>query len=223
MPVPSHVQTALNHFAVQVAVLFGLLTLLAIQVSTSGWLTSADRPVTDWLVSHRTPALTTVVRMVTDVGGPPEVAVVACAAAAWLVYRRRSPEPAAVLIGTVLLAGLASTLLKRAVARQRPPVALHLVTETNYSFPSGHATGTAALVAALAVVRLIPWLAAAGVTAVVALTRLYLGVHWLSDVIGGVLLGLAVALLCAGVAQLVSRRLVTQRAPRLASAHPRRS
>ena len=206
MPVPSHVQAALNHFAVRVAALLGLLTLLAIQVSTSGWLTSADEPVTSWLVEHRTPVLTTIARTVTNVGGPPEVAVLACVAAAWLVWRRRSPEPAAVLIGTVLFAGVASTLLKRAVARQRPPVALHLVTETNYSFPSGHATGTAALVAALVAVRMIPWLVAAGVTAVVALTRLYLGVHWFSDVLAGALLGTVAALLCAGLTQLISQR-----------------
>ena len=105
-------------------------------------------------------------------------------------------------------AGAISTATNAIVGAHRPPQNLHLVLETDPSFPSGHVTGTLALLGALAAVTghhvrsaakaALIAVAVAG-TAAVALTRAYLGVHWVTDILGGLFLG-ATATMIADVA-----------------------
>lgn len=98
-------------------------------------------------------------------------------------------------------ASLIDDLFKAAFARPRPAADLvHVIVFANgFSFPSGHAvffTWLAVLVAAALAPRIHPrtrpllWLAALAVVALVCLGRVYDGVHWPSDVLGGMLLGL---------------------------------
>ncbi|WP_415977499.1 phosphatase PAP2 family protein [Rhodococcus sp. 077-4] len=173
------------------------LTILAVSVHNDGWLTAVDGPVTGWFVGHRTPTLDSVAIAITNAGGPPETAAAGLLIAALLVWRTKRYAPALVLLGTVVAASIACTVLKYVVGRDRPPVALHLVAETDHSFPSGHVTGTASLLLMTALVlgaRTSPALrwamvaAAVAFTMLVAATRLYLGVHWLSDVAAGFVL-----------------------------------
>jgi membrane-associated phospholipid phosphatase len=100
---------------------------------------------------------------------------------------------------SVLLASAASTLLKDAFDRSRPPVAdpsfeAAVSVPTSPSFPSGHATTAFAAAAALALMvpslRRVAFLLAAAV----ALSRVYLGVHYVADVVAGAALGTAVGL-----------------------------
>ncbi|SQG63493.1 putative integral membrane protein [Corynebacterium renale] len=97
------------------------------------------------------------------------------------------------LVG-VAAASLSCTVLKRVFGRERPPEELALIIETNASFPSGHATAAGALVG-IALVTRRPWLIALAVVhaVVIGWTRLYVGVHWLSDVMAGWILGAVVA------------------------------
>jgi membrane-associated phospholipid phosphatase len=135
--------------------------------------------------------------VITDLGSPVATAAAALICAALLSWRARSRVPGIVVIGTVSAAALASTALKAVVDRPRPPLQWQLVLETDPSFPSGHVTGTAALLGITAVcvgmgrnrtVR--AWLAGGVVTGVlvIAASRLYLGVHWLTDVSAGAIL-----------------------------------
>lgn len=117
-------------------------------------------------------------------------------------WRCRSWRP--VVLAVVAGAGVPLVLFtaKALVGRNRPPLPLALVDADGYSFPSGHATGTAAItvISAWLLTRwLIPWwtgrvavwAVAIGWVFLIGFSRVYLGVHYLSDVLSGWLLGLA--------------------------------
>ena len=105
---------------------------------------------------------------------------------------------------------LSSTLLKILVARPRPPDGL--VHPVGSSFPSGHAAYAGATCVALVLLFTVPgpqrrwwWPLAALVVLGMAWSRTYLQVHWLSDVVGGSLLGVGLALTIFAGAQLLTR------------------
>ncbi|MGN6606057.1 MAG: phosphatase PAP2 family protein [Jatrophihabitans sp.] len=155
-----------------------------------------DRPIIATLAGHRAGALTSLMRAVTTVGAPGWVLTASTAVAVLLVLRRRVRD-AVVLVLAVWGADAAEQVVKAVVRRTRPPAGLRVphISARGLSFPSGHATiaaaglGMLAVVAAAAVAR--PVLRALvlglGVLAVAAVgvSRLYLGVHWPTDVLGG--------------------------------------
>ncbi|ART72532.1 hypothetical protein BTO20_31785 [Mycobacterium dioxanotrophicus] len=164
--------------------------------------TALDHAVFDWFVGHRQSWLTMVAIAITDIGSPGAIVALAFVAAAVIWWRTRATLTAAVVLATVGLPSVVSTATKLVVGSDRPPAATQLLAETDHSFPSGHVTGTVALLGILAVIvgqrwgrtpALLTGAALAGF--VVAATRLYLGVHWLTDVLGGAVLGSAAVLL----------------------------
>jgi membrane-associated phospholipid phosphatase len=192
------------------AVLAAIVLGLADGASESNGLASIDPPVWQWMIDHRTPALTTVTIVVTNVGSTVSMTIIAAATIVFLLVKRRFGD--AVLVAVVAAgAGLLVTVGKATVGRERPPAEFRLVTETNESFPSGHALASAAILGVVLVVLLpsIPGRAARiGVLVGVGLfwlsiglSRLYLGVHWATDVIGGWVTGLAWLALCLTVRQ----------------------
>lgn len=149
-----------------------------------------DRPVMMWLHGLSAPWITTVMEVVTELGGLVVVPVVAAVLAAtlwWRGSRRNAMLLAAAVIGATLL----NTVLKAVFRRARPDFWQHLVTESSYSFPSGHSMATMALAAALVVMAWhTRWRWAAVVfglvyVAAVGVSRMYLGVHYPSDVLAG--------------------------------------
>ncbi|WP_456844545.1 phosphatase PAP2 family protein [Cellulomonas sp. P5_C6] len=192
-----------------VAVFLGVLD--AVREKDDLW--NLDQPVLDWMVAHRSAGWTAVLATITFVSGPvvlPILVGVACLV--WGLVRREWWRPvllAAAMLGSSLL-GLA---VKGLVDRPRPPADTMLVpgAEHTASFPSGHTLGTATLLLVAgylvcsrnpSVWRIVAWGVAAVVgTALVALSRLYLGYHFLTDVVAAV--GLAVAVL--GVVSIVDR------------------
>ncbi len=181
-----------------VAVLWSLFVGLGFVAHRAAAGTALDHAVLVWMVGHRNPGLTSFAIAVTTVGSPVGVAVIAVVAAGLSWWRRGSPRPAILILTTLAGAGALSTLSKIIVGAHRPNLAVQLVVEIDPSFPSGHVTGTLALMGAVAVVighhsgRAVSGVAivlAGVVTAAVALTRVYLGVHWVTDIAGGLLLG----------------------------------
>jgi membrane-associated phospholipid phosphatase len=180
--------------------LFGV-TVLALQATRGGWLTGVDHSVMAWMVAHRNPGLDHVALAVSTALGPLELAVLTATGAVAVAVKYRSSLCGLTVLVTVGGAGTLCWMIKLLVARGRPPLPNQETLETDYSFPSGHVTGTAALAGILAVAfglaanRVVKGLlAAVAVLSVlaVALSRLYLGVHWLTDVTAGVLLATAV-------------------------------
>ncbi|MFI5431906.1 phosphatase PAP2 family protein [Rhodococcus baikonurensis] len=173
------------------------LVTLSIQVYRNGWLTSFDEPLTNWMVDHRSGTLDQIAVAVTDLGSPVATALLGITCGVLISWRARSVVPGLIVIGTVGGAAVACTVVKALVGRERPPTSIQVLLETGHSFPSGHVTGTAALfgIAVLVVsvdrtpaVKRLLMLLAVTVTVVVALTRLYLGAHWLTDVVAGAVL-----------------------------------
>jgi undecaprenyl-diphosphatase len=165
-----------------------------------------DAAVTNWFVDHRTPALTGFLRLVSFLGYPPQSLLIAALIVGLVWWRSQEVAPTVVLAGMALFASLLSSSTKLLVARERPPADIRLAYVRSYSFPSGHVTTTTVLAVGLLVVTAgaltgaVLWLArVVAVVAVVlmAVSRMYLGVHWFSDVVGGALLGAAVAMLGA--------------------------
>lgn len=185
------------------------VAVLALEASHGGWLVGVDHSVTAWMVTHRRPAIDQLALAVTNALGPVETAGLATVAAVVVGMRFRSALCGLTVLVTVGCATALCWLIKLLVARPRPPILIQETLETDYSFPSGHVTGTAALFGILAVAaglgasrvvkNLLATVAGLAVSAV-ALSRLYLGVHWLTDVMAAVLL--AAAAVSAGATSL---------------------
>lgn len=128
-----------------------------------------------------------------------------------LAIRQTRLQGAAVACGLALDLIACNLLLKPLFGRVRPfvlnPAAALLVPPPlDASFPSGHTAASFAAVAALKVSGSPLWKPALGLAAVIAFSRLYLYVHWPSDVLGGALLGAAVGWIGAKLAETIRQR-----------------
>jgi undecaprenyl-diphosphatase len=119
--------------------------------------------------------------------------------AAWLFWKKRR-RAALVNMVVPILAGVTNSLLKEAFARARPDIVPHLDDIGNLAYPSGHAANAMAFFVLAALVlggkRPLAWRSAAVAAALlIGTSRVMLGVHWPSDVIGGWMWGAAFALM----------------------------
>ena len=153
----------------------------------------------------RAPALNWLLEALTTPGGAAFRLVVFLAVLAWLLRHRAWPVAAWVLTAVVLIGPLTS-LLKEWFGRVRPDFDQGGARIDSLSYPSGHSSGIATLVTVALILAwpvLAPgarrmWLVlGVGVVVLVGLTRLWLGVHYLSDVVGGWALGVSWSLAVA--------------------------
>jgi membrane-associated phospholipid phosphatase len=175
--------------------------------------TALDATVRAFALDHRTGPLTVVSDVLDGVAGTVAMGALAVAAAG-LLWRRHRFEAGLVLaaaaVGAALVAGL-----KLVYARPRPPMTGWLITESGFSLPSGHALGATVVVGVVVVVS---WsvmsrgparVTVLGFGALFVLatgaSRVYLGVHWTTDVLEGWMFGSACIALCI-VALAVHRR-----------------
>lgn len=172
--------------------LFGEL-VEQVRRSTSA-LYRADQAIHTWFGHERQPAMTVLFWTVTTLGGPAGLAVIVPVAAAILLVRKERAS-AIFLLVTASSGAILNLVLKTIFARTRPDLATALTVARWYSFPSGHAMGSYITFGALAYIALRepwPWVARSAALAIaltmivlVGLSRVYLGVHWTSDIAGG--------------------------------------
>ena len=151
-----------------------------------------DEPILRWFHAHATPARDRWVAALTKFGGPMPMPMVVCevvAVAALLVFRKRREAEFLAIAGGG--AALLNVIAKLIFSRQRPQLWETIVTEKSFSFPSGHSIGSMSFAAAL---TLLAWrtrwrwpvaIGAMFFAITIGLTRLYLGVHYPSDVAAG--------------------------------------
>jgi undecaprenyl-diphosphatase len=167
-----------------------------------------DLEVRSALHSLAQPPLTLAMRILTWLGsialmGP------AGAAAAWLWVRRGRRRAAVLLVVTLAGAIVCDLVLKSAFHRPRPVPFFGLATPASYSFPSGHALISCCFYGLLAGLRerrprWPGWAGAALLVAVIGFSRVYLGVHYPSDVIAGYAAGAAWTLTASLFVRLLS-------------------
>ena len=169
------------------------------------------------------PALTIAMRGISFLGSTLFLTAATIMAIAWFVLRRWERE-AKLFALTMLGASLLNTTLKLAFKRPRPIPFFDLTPPETYSFPSGHSLASCCFFAGLAAIlsgrikrkrdRAFMWIAAATMFLLIGLSRIYLGVHYTTDVIAG----FAAALIWILVVRFVEIQLARRKRARLRNA-----
>jgi membrane-associated phospholipid phosphatase len=188
-----------------VAVLLGIAAVAGLWAALTGvGPAHLDGELLGESIRSRTDVLTAGAVIVTTLGNTVAMSVLAAAVGGWCWYAGRRAD-AVLTIGAMAGASVVFRGLKELLDRPRPPLEGRLVVATSESLPSGHATVSIVVIGTLVVLA---WpgrsplqytvlvAAAALWVGAVGLTRIYLGVHWFSDVLAGWLVGGAWLALC---------------------------
>lgn len=173
---------------------------IAFATALSDTVTYFDASVATWLHVRSTPLLTDVMAGVSFLGAPTTLTIVAVVVSLLLLCQRRYAEAAA--LSTVVVGGnILNFCLKHLIQRGRPVFDDPIFSLPTYSFPSGHAMASTVFFGLLAIYvsvssrRRYSARAAIGAAvlmiALVCFSRVYLGLHYLSDVMGGTAEGIA--------------------------------
>jgi undecaprenyl-diphosphatase len=184
----------------------------------SGKTQAIDDAIMRWVATHQYPGLERTMLEVTSLGTGLVVGVLVLVAGMFLWLN--SHKHSAVLLVAATLGGIVlNNLLKLGFSRPRPQVFEWGTHAASFSFPSGHAMSSVIVYSVVAYLaarlqqraasRVLTLLLAAGVILAISVSRVYLGVHYPSDILAGMLIGLAWAGFCMAVleaAQLYARR-----------------
>ena len=164
-----------------------------------------DEPIRAWALSHQSSSGERIFLVITTIGGPSVVIPLSVLAGVWLREQRNLP-----IAGAVMLAPATALILfmsiKRLYRRKRPAGGMRRHQKT-YSFPSGHSAASAAIFGTLAYVlwreemlgASAAWVVALAPPLLIGSSRVYLDVHWATDVLGGWSVGGLVAAMSAVV------------------------
>jgi undecaprenyl-diphosphatase len=192
---------------------------IAGDVMTGDPITTTDVRIAYWFHSHATLPLTRAMLFITHIHGTAGILFLSLLAAIYLI---RSKERYWLLALVIAVPGsmILNAALKHVFQRSRPAFDEPLLTLTTYSFPSGHAAGATAfygMLAAYFVCAVKPWrgriaiaLSAVALVALMGLSRIYLGVHYLSDVLAGIAESIAWLALCLTAVAVLRQRQAMQ-------------
>lgn len=187
-------------FIILPILLFILFIILAICVKLNLTL-NFDNLVYGEVVKIMCTKVTSIMKVVTHIGDPISVFLICVALLLIPKSRKTIAIPVSV---TVIMAAIANTILKNSFLRERPNI-LRLVNVSSYSFPSGHAMGNSALYTILILLtfkyikskpkKIILSIAFILITMTIGISRVYLGVHYATDILGGWLLGVGIGII----------------------------
>ncbi len=177
-------------------ILFAMLAICvqaAISTRFEGWAYSEA-------IEDMSPNLTLAMKGITHLGGP--IPIIVFCLILFIIPKARSSIALPVSMA-VIASSIFNIILKHIFGRSRPDI-LQLISETGYSFPSGHAMNNAALYTMLVLLiwryvkntplKIILSFLCAALTALIGYSRIYLGVHYAGDVLGGWLFGFALSM-----------------------------
>jgi undecaprenyl-diphosphatase len=193
----------------------GLFLAIALAITLRTPLTELDAQAEVWLHVRATPLISNAMAAVSFLGAPTTLTVVAVAGSLLLWYWRRYSEAAT--LSTVVLGGnFLNFCLKHLIQRGRPVFDDPILSLPTYSFPSGHAMASTVFYGLLSLYALanarqrsyayIAVAAAVFTVALVSFSRVYLGLHYLSDVMGGIAEGIAWLAFCFAALRNIRRR-----------------
>jgi len=163
-----------------------------------------DPGITSWVIAHRVAWITEAMRAITWVGSVVVLIPLVVGVGVVFLVRSRTARPLVELVVALGASIVTYNVVRALVDRTRPPVQDWLVHASGSSFPSGHSADATAVFGMLLVIliapsrsapRLLGGMALILVPLVVAASRVYLGVHWFTDVLAGVALGWAIVAL----------------------------
>jgi undecaprenyl-diphosphatase len=177
---------------------------------------SIDETIMMAVRAYRPPWLTTIMRDTTALGSVAVLTIIVVAVAVFLILQKRIFYTVLILIATSL-GGALVIVLKAFFSIERPDIPLNpLLTETSPGFPSGHAAMSAVVYLSLAIIltrtlstfktRLYVLFMAIVLAFLIGVSRIFLGVHYPSDVLAGWAIGLAWACLCWLISRYFERR-----------------
>ena len=180
-------------------------TEIAEGIHAEGTLALWDARAAEFVQTHATPVMTNVAKIV-SLSGSVAFLAVGCVCAAIVFIRKGWFDALLGLVLTMAGGGLLNTLLKHFFARQRPVYDGRLVDLSTFAFPSGHTMGATLFYTFLAAVvahglssrgaRALAFACAAAIVVLIGATRIYLGAHFFTDVIGAIVAGLAWLAFC---------------------------
>lgn len=149
-----------------------------------------DVPLLHAVHDLSSPRLNDIAVFVTNLGGAPFIIVATLAIAGGLLYLKKKRQ-AYIVLSTAGGAAVMNYVLKLFFARDRPSLWQSIITQSSYSFPSGHAMASSALAFSLIAIawhtkwRVLAMILGAYYILIIGFTRIYLGVHFPSDVLAG--------------------------------------
>lgn len=189
------------HFAIGV-IAYLFFTVLVVWIADTfrfnHYFSTLDSYILNTTISLRSDGLTVIMKVITDMGSASAVVGISVAVLAWFAYYKRASH--FMVLATAITGSAAIIyLMKHTFLRARPAEFLHLVSEDSYSFPSGHTFISLVFYGLLMyfVIRheytlrakILTCIASGLFIFLVGFSRIYLGVHWPSDVLGSWVMG----------------------------------
>lgn len=177
-------------YSAALALLFLVIAFCIVTKTTNQF----DQTALLWIHSFRSSGLDALFLFFTSLGNVPSLTLITTLIVGLLIYRKNY-ENAQFLVCGVVGAAIGNGVLKLIFQRSRPELWHQIITETGYSFPSGHAMINSALIMCLIVLlwqtryKIVALVLGVIVTVMISLSRLYLGVHYPTDVIAGIAAG----------------------------------